>query len=922
LVRDVTAAFIGLTAPVREILDDIHRRNWTVTKVDIKDNQYVATAQNPYGEKIEKTGPTDNTALGNLLLAIMRKETIRYQARTSNWEAGWEDQLAEIAHAYAEAPVYDPKAAGAWKELADDMTRRAQLIQQQVQVELTPDPAPYKDVAEMAEDVRKNRHIYVSKANCTHPLWSVDQVLAYRLCRDVLGHCAAGGDWGWHGENRATSAMMPLLSPPAQQALFTESIGRAAYNAYYRSFGPHKITFLDKHLEDENPAGHAGIHPSQTIIPGMVPDLREASAGPRAEHPALPCPHCEQTGGVGIYEDGSAQCRNCGKVWHVGGDAPLGQMFDVEDFQSPGGLEPEPMSGQLGPVRQGSAPVTDPNGAWESGVQPLPDNAYLWQRETNGLDPLDWQGLKDAAEKLDTGWHRATHPDGQPDLETQRQAVLNSLRAVLLAPRKNLRWNATHYQHMYHLPGTVSDPVRYWDALEMHRDHHNMARGLSQESHRREYAEGLEMFKGWIKSLHPELHDAEVGEKARRELFHMLAEEEERILQEDPDAALSANEVEIQASREIARRLKTLTKPNVDKKMDFGDSELYRRSNLMGEPDPGIYGSFLVHHIRPIAALGHHANDLLRAARNDVANNEGRGHHWRKEVLSLGIPGVGPKEASFAWLLLQPKTSQLALMNPDVAEILGHKPEDCNDRDYFKHERELAAGRDAAGYTHVPLGQFSWGMWDYRHKPGFHSDLTPLRAVDPHPHDQFDWANYEIPPVGSWHKPYWWDSTKDAREQTADEFDKSLGVQFPAHEVPYQRMSKLAYLGMGPIESFEHWWTQEEPIGPWKVKKMADYAVGEKLTEKELKSFLEKRKDDVIDFPRFKKELLAKVKDVYPGLRQSALGDPAPWYTRPDDGESDVGAPGESIMQFVKLNHPELSTEQIWELVEEAGKHS
>src|SRR3954469_24340536 len=117
-MTDVTAAFVGLTAPSRELYDDIHRRGWTVTKVDIKDNQYVATAQNPYGEKIEKTGPTDNTALGNLLLAIMRKETIRYQARTSNWEAGWEDQLGEIAHAYAEAPVYDPKAAGAWKEMA------------------------------------------------------------------------------------------------------------------------------------------------------------------------------------------------------------------------------------------------------------------------------------------------------------------------------------------------------------------------------------------------------------------------------------------------------------------------------------------------------------------------------------------------------------------------------------------------------------------------------------------------------------------------------------------------------------------------------------------------------------------------------------------------------------------------------------
>ena len=46
----------------------------------------------------------------------------------------------------------------------------------------------------------------------------------------------------------------------------------------------------------------------------------------------------------------------------------------------------------------------DPNDGWASGVDPLPDNAHLWQTEQDGKDPLEHSGFRDHAHQLDRGW--------------------------------------------------------------------------------------------------------------------------------------------------------------------------------------------------------------------------------------------------------------------------------------------------------------------------------------------------------------------------------------------------------------------------------------------------------------------------------------------------------------------------------------
>lgn len=754
---DVTAAFRGFTAPTNELIADIERRGWTVNKVKVNtDGQYEAEVQNPHGEKLTKTGPTDATALGNALLALMRRETIRFQARCASWEGDWQDQLKDIAAAYAKAPAYDHKAATAWKELADDMRARADHIKNFIKVEYTNDPTPYTDFQDMVEDVTKKHHILISRHNTAHPLWSPEEVSNYRLVRDVLGHCVAGGDFGWVGENRATAAMMPMLSPTAQAALFTESIGQAAYNNHFQRFGPPKITFLNDHLKDiqdkENEPAQAAKHPSQMILPGQTPELARIGAVQAGD----PCPECKSNDtrvfpGLTAQDPHDIWCFDCG--WH--------RPITDDDVQT-----------QLFPYTKEGSLSADPNANWQPMVDPLPDNAYLWQREQNGLDPLDHRGLMDQAHKLDTGWASLTNHDGSADIAAQKQAVSNALKVALLTPRKALRWQATHYQHV--LPVQSDDPLRFWDALEQHRDHHNIARGLPGGVHRAWEPESAD-FKSWVKAQYPHLPDHKVAEVARRELFHMLAEEEERITNEDPENKLTAQEIEAAASKSLQKRLKVLTKGNVNDKTDV-------LANIMNQPDPGVYGSYLVSPLKTLAAAHKHLDELSQAAHNDVQQG-GKGHHWRKSLLNLGIPGIGPREASFAWFLLQPKTSQLAVVNPQLAEILGHKT--LGDRDYFKAERELEAARQASGYSHIPLGLYGLGVWDYRRGgPGYHSEVEPLKALFPKPHDQVDWANYEAKPDGKWPKPYWFESTKPARTQVADEWDNQVAGYTPAHRIP------------------------------------------------------------------------------------------------------------------------------------------
>lgn len=280
---DISSAFIGVTIPLDQLLHEIHIRNWQVTNVGVSNHEIVAKAKNPQGETIERTGPDEQTAVAALLTYIIRLETVRATHKLAEWNTAFTGQMQEIAQAYAKAPIFEPKAATAWKELADDSVARARVLMDQIEVEPVNDPAPYESLEEMCEDIKKKKHLFISLYNLQHPVWTRDQYVAFRVAHNVLGHCAANGDWSWEGENLATGAHMALLSPTAQQALFSETLGQSAYAAFYQAPGPQKVSLLKDYMEDaqeaENASGHTGVLPQFMMAPGEVPAISNGNGG-------------------------------------------------------------------------------------------------------------------------------------------------------------------------------------------------------------------------------------------------------------------------------------------------------------------------------------------------------------------------------------------------------------------------------------------------------------------------------------------------------------------------------------------------------------------------------------------------------------------------------------------------------------------
>lgn len=892
---DLTSVFRGVTTPERVLYDHIEQQGWTTNSVAYQGDAYVAKGSNAHGEKLERTGPDANTALSNLLVAITRKNYMHTpaQAKVSAWASNWTNQVKEIADAYVKLPVYDPKAAGAWKELADDSVRRMAILGQQIEIEVTDDPEPYASQQEMCQDLHQNKHFLVSRANTQHPVWTTDQVVAFRVVHDIMGHCVTGGAFDWVGENAACGAHFPLLSPNAQQALFTECIGQAAYAAFYRSFGPMKVAFMEDFLnpaqEAENPAAHQGIHPSQTLAPTSVPTyMPEDHEAGGVEQKGYVAPHMEGLG--------------------------------------------------LTPVLT-SQQVLDPNHAYQTGLEPHPDYHAILHYG----DPLQAAAVKDTAAKIDTGWAQR-NPEDPGDRAIMKQAIVNAFRTVLLSPRKDLRWNAIHYQDIAHVPADVKDPKVYWDTLEQKRQNWNgnQVRALYDgkvspqtlekmvSDARVSHQEWRKFWPNFFNVVYQQIGDyAQALDKAERMAMEWQVQEHERLemddREKDPTKQSSADALERKATKAMVKRMKQYIKdfqPSLDfalagqEQMDVGESEQ--------DPTEQIdrYGAFMGTHLKSIAQVSQYADQILDAAIKDVQEQDGAGHHFRAEVLRLGVPGVGPKVASFAWLLLQPLTSQLGTIDTHMMDVLGRDYEkEMNNRDYFKFERELQAGRDAAGYQHVPLGQFQWGMWDHKRTgPGSHQDHSAMRVLDPVPHDQIDWAAKSQNLKGdSWHDqaPEWWQATSPARQQVAQHFEDNIAGQVPRNAIPW---TNVPFEKAAKGKPFSHYWEKEAPHKISNAEKMAEYAAGDgKTSREEAIRFIEKHRKDIEgsadDFMVAFLRKYDRMKELHP--HASITSATRPYVLDQETQERISGEPGEALMSHLKRSRG-LSTAEAWALEDEA----
>lgn len=910
---DVTSVYQGITTPLPELTAQIENLGWELGKVSFGQGVFTAEAKAPHGEKVTRTGVTDKTAVANVLLAIIRKHKVRNAAQHYGgmWAANWTDKLPQIAEAYAKAPVYDPKAASAWKELAQDSVARHRVLEQQLTIKVVPDPEPYASAKEMADDIHKNQNFLVSNANCEHPIWSVDENVSFRVVHDVLGHAVSGGDFGWLGENLACAAHFPLLSETAQQALFVECIMQTGYAAYYRSFGPQKVFLPDEELflgvqQQENPEGHTGVHPSQSIAPTSMPTLEPSPSPPGVMDKGYIAPHMPPSPLVGQGTFAATQPladprrqQNPGKWWNgsslqIGsenipiGDAWItawrglegvkpygGHSFREWLFAAPSSNHPDLQQNWYDQLRwlhehdkitseqleqglsdaisaqgdraippggdnwqQGSGPASkqhlkrrkslpnwtassplkklaltmrDPNHGWESGHAPqYGGNAYtdMQVKTPDGrlTDPLDSQAVMDNASLIDSKWYTWTKEDGSPDREKMRHAIVNAFRVVLLSPRKDLRWNAVHYQDISHIPGDELDPAKYWDALEKSRQEWNVKHhGEEYRYAHLPFKKLLPKFNGVIFQHYPHMTMDAIHKYANELIYEWRVEEEHRVLAEDEgkasDKQKKANDVENKVNKGIEKRIKNFIADSVPA-MDFDDPTHVAAEQMGFDIDVPTaepvapereqkYGAFMGTHLNAIAQVSEHSDVVLDAALEDVKDHDATGHHFRAAVLQLGISGVGPKVCSFAWLLLMPTKSQLGTIDTHMMDVLGHNYEkEMSTRDYFKFERELQAGRDASGYGHVPLGAFQWGMWDYKRTgPGTHQDHSAMAVYNPTDHHMIDWkAKTEATQTAKadWIKnaPWWWKQTEDARKATAEQFDAEVNT--PQTKVPFK----------------------------------------------------------------------------------------------------------------------------------------
>lgn len=757
-MTDVLSAFRGLSSRLPDLYSKISDLGWSVKKVkyDSKQGLYVAEATSPHGESIEKTGDLDTTAVANLLLAVTRRSNMRTtaQRRLSMWSYTFTDQAKEIAEAYAKAAVYDPKAAMAFKELADDATHRALTLSKHLDIKVVNNPEPYTNAEKMADDVHKRRRLQISKANTSHPLWTPEQVIDFRICFDVLGYAVAGAEWDWKGDNQAFAAYAPLLSSTAQEALFSEVLAQSAYMNRYRAFGPQKIAlfpaFMKPAQEAEGVGPYSrGIHPSQSYPPVAAPTFKRLEFDKDSPFP-LP-PH---------------------RPVHL-----------LPSFSA---VDPS---------------YADPNAGWSSGVEPMQPNAYL-----DHGDPLQFQETMSNAQLIDTEWAQFKTGEGKPDYERMKLAIVNAFRSVLLSPRKELKWNAIHYQDISHVPPGTTDPAVYWHALDQKRMDWNVARGGEDQRYaHRVYWKFVKPLENIVYKLNPQQGYDVAKERTQHMIEDWMTEEQNRIMREDQDRPenkrRSSDEVERRSYESLAKRMQAYIKES-KKETDIRMAAEGSQGQLEGadwagmeNPDPGKYGAFMGTHLKAIAQISQHADEILKAALEDVHNHDGAGHHFRASVMQLGVSGVGQKVCSFAWLLLQPMTSQLATMDVHMMKVLGHNYEkDMNTRDYGKYERELVAGRDAAGYGHMPLGAFQWTMWDNRRTgEGSHQDHSAFRVMDPVPYDQIKWETsvnpsgrpeYD-PPI-----PDWWQNTQPIRDQVGQEWDENQGASIGKDKIPYQRVNE------------------------------------------------------------------------------------------------------------------------------------
>lgn len=148
--------------------------------------------------------------------------------------------LPRIAEEYALAWALDSEASlKLWEGFASWNLDRADRIGQSIDIIVTDDPEPYATSADQSADIIAGRFL-VSRAHCDHPVWTVDENVAFRIIHDIEGHHAIGAGFDRRGEILVYVHSLAHTPVDYWPCLFTESIGQLAYAVAHGDFGIQK----------------------------------------------------------------------------------------------------------------------------------------------------------------------------------------------------------------------------------------------------------------------------------------------------------------------------------------------------------------------------------------------------------------------------------------------------------------------------------------------------------------------------------------------------------------------------------------------------------------------------------------------------------------------------------------------------------
>jgi len=203
----------------------------------------------------------------------------------------------------------------------------------------------------------------------------------------------------------------------------------------------------------------------------------------------------------------------------------------------------------------------------------------------------------------------------------------------------------------------------------------------------------------------------------------------------------------------------------------FGENEVGtydEEAPAFNEKYPGIMNK----HLEAMSQLSNYVDELHSAAVQDLKNG-GTGKIWRQAIRDINVPQVNDKVASFSWLLLAPKTSDLATIDVHISNALGVKQPSENkahenpSHEYETYEKMMEATKNQMGYKDMPLGAFQWGVWDYyRTGPGSHQAHDAMKPLNYTPYSEVDWSE----PVGKTKQlPPGFEEAQPIRDQILEE---------------------------------------------------------------------------------------------------------------------------------------------------------